>query len=211
MRDLQHTLSLSSGSDTYRIAIIDDADRMNHKAQNAFLKTLEEAREGVILVLIVRDEKNMLPTIISRCQKIQFGIVSDTDLEASIPQQIKNKKELVIWSMGRPGMLMAFLANENELIFQQEAWQDLKKIFSQSVGERFDVAEKMSKDISVATRKLNLWIVVLRNVILGKKTGLRIERKKALITLENIEKNLELLNRNNFNSRLILENMFLDI
>ena len=113
--------------------------------------------------------------------------------------------------MGRPGMLMAFLANENELIFQQEAWQDLKKIFSQSVGERFDVAEKMSKDISVATRKLNLWIVVLRNVILGKKTGLRIERKKALITLENIEKNLELLNRNNFNSRLILENMFLDI
>lgn len=211
VRDLQHSLSLSSGGDTHRIAIIDEADRMNHKAQNAFLKTLEEAREGVILILIVRDEKKMLSTIISRCQKIQFGIVADADLEASIPEGIKNKKELVAWSMGRPGMLATFLASGSELIFHQETWQDLKNIFSQNVGERFDTAEKMSKDVSVATHKLNLWMVVLRNVVLGKKTGLKIERRRALKMLESIEKNLELLNRNNFNSRLILENMFLDI
>jgi len=211
VRDLQHSLNLSSGVSAHRIAIIDEADRMNHKAQNAFLKTLEEANEGVILILIARDEKKMLTTIASRCQKIKFGIVPDCELEVGISGETKNKQELISLSAGRPGLLLNFINNDSELLFHKETLQELKRLFSQSVGERFELAEKMSKDVGMAEKKMNLWIAALRSVVLGQNAADKIDRLRALKLIEGIEESIGFLHKNNFNSRLLLENLFLNI
>jgi DNA polymerase-3 subunit delta' len=211
IRDLQRSLSLSSGASKFRLAIIDEADRMNVKAQNAFLKTLEEAAEGVILILIVRDEKNLLATIFSRCQRIKFGIVSAEELEVLIPLGTANKTELITLAMGRPGILTELLSNENELAFYKNSLRELQGIFGQNVGERFALAESMAKNAEMASKKMNLWITSLRDAVLGKSQELKVNQVKALKFMESLEKNLGLLNRNNFNTRLILENMFLDL
>jgi len=211
IRGLQHSLSLTAGGSEHRIAIIDEADRMNNKAQNAFLKTLEEAPDGVVLILIVRDEKNILATISSRCQKIRFGIVADSELQENIPSAVKNKQELIFWSMGCPGLLMNFLADDKSLDFYTGALSELKGLFFQSVSERFIVAEAMAKNIEVAVRKLNLWTLILRNIILGKSLDFKLDSVRALRLIEKIENEIKLLNKNNFNARLILENLFLNL
>ncbi len=56
----------------YKIFIIDNAERMNRSAQNAFLKTLEEPPEFCIIILITSSLNFIVPTIRSRCQLINF-------------------------------------------------------------------------------------------------------------------------------------------
>ncbi|MBL8851507.1 MAG: DNA polymerase III subunit delta' [Planctomycetaceae bacterium] len=77
---LLHDLSLHPMSATRRIAIIDDADKMNEESANALLKTLEEPPPGAILFLISPSLETLLPTIRSRCQKLQFAPLTDDEL-----------------------------------------------------------------------------------------------------------------------------------
>lgn len=67
IRDLEHTLQLAAPSGETKVGIIVDADRMNDKAQNAFLKTLEEPPNRTLLMLLTTKPQRLLPTILSRC------------------------------------------------------------------------------------------------------------------------------------------------
>jgi DNA polymerase III subunit delta' len=204
IRDLQHQLSLTTNSAGYKVAIIDEAERLNKTAQNALLKTLEEANERVVLILVASDERKLLPTILSRCQKIKFGIVSDAKLSENIPGDTKDKKEIIFWSLGRPGLMLDFLNNAEIFSSRKEIETRVNKIFSQNVPEKFALAEEMSKDVVSATEELNLWTVVLRKNILEN-----INSSKALKLLDMIEKSLALLRDTNSNARLVLENLLL--
>ncbi|TWT63874.1 DNA polymerase III subunit delta' [Rubinisphaera italica] len=77
---LCHDLSLSPMQGGYRIAVIDDADKMNASSANALLKTLEEPGPGAILILIAIDSDQVITTIRSRCQQVNFTRLSDQDL-----------------------------------------------------------------------------------------------------------------------------------
>ncbi|MGI9559143.1 MAG: ATP-binding protein [Thermodesulfobacteriota bacterium] len=57
----------------YKIFIVDDAERMNSSAQNAFLKTLEEPPPYSVIMLITQLPSMILPTIRSRCRTVAFG------------------------------------------------------------------------------------------------------------------------------------------
>lgn len=209
IKDLQHQLSLSSQNGRYKVAIIDEADRLNKASQNALLKTLEEAGEKVVLILISQDDKKMLPTILSRCQKIKFGTVANSELEKNITDE-KNKKEILFWSLGCPGLMFDLINNKEELILRREALSDLKNLFSQNVVDKFTMAENMAKDVNLTMKKINLWRVILREILLGRKMDIGANSEKALRVLSNIEKSLDLMRETNSNVRLILENLFLE-
>lgn len=55
-----------------RVILIAPAEAMNIAASNALLKTLEEPPQGVYLLLMSHHASQLLPTIRSRCQTIQF-------------------------------------------------------------------------------------------------------------------------------------------
>lgn len=59
----------------YKIVILDDAHKMNTNASNALLKTLEEPSANSVIILVTAYVKNLLPTIISRCVKINFAVL----------------------------------------------------------------------------------------------------------------------------------------
>ena len=74
-------LSLTSSSAyPLKIGIIENADRMNDAAQNAFLKTLEEPPPQTLLILLSANISALLPTTRSRCQLIEL---SDSGIRAS--------------------------------------------------------------------------------------------------------------------------------
>lgn len=78
---LCHDLSLTPMHGGYRIALIDDADKMNVASANALLKTLEEPGPNSLLFLIATDADQVINTIRSRCQLIYFNPLSDHELE----------------------------------------------------------------------------------------------------------------------------------
>ncbi|MEQ1503776.1 MAG: DNA polymerase III subunit delta' [Myxococcota bacterium] len=65
-----------------RFVIVDPAEAMLEPAANALLKTLEEPPVGTHFVLITHNPRALLPTIRSRCQRIRFGAVAATEIEA---------------------------------------------------------------------------------------------------------------------------------
>jgi len=55
-----------------RVFIIHDADKLNQKTSNMLLKFIEEPPTGVHGILLTANVSNILPTIISRCNIVQF-------------------------------------------------------------------------------------------------------------------------------------------
>lgn len=73
IRELQRQMMYRPMEGSHRVVIIDQAHELNPQAANALLKILEEPPEGNVLVLVARSEASLLPTIVSRCQRLQFG------------------------------------------------------------------------------------------------------------------------------------------
>jgi len=72
IRDLQGSLSLAPYEARYRIALLPNFQEATPNAQNALLKTLEEAPPKVILILTADSVENLLPTIVSRCEILRL-------------------------------------------------------------------------------------------------------------------------------------------
>lgn len=72
IRVLNEFIAQSSLDGEYRLGIIHPAHNMNINAANALLKTLEEPASGALLILISEQGERLIPTILSRCQKIHF-------------------------------------------------------------------------------------------------------------------------------------------
>ena len=66
----------------YLIGIIDDADSLSETVQNKLLKTLEEPRPDVILLLGTSNPDHLLGTVRSRCSTIRLGTEQDGPDEA---------------------------------------------------------------------------------------------------------------------------------
>lgn len=63
---------LSLKSNKIKVLIFNLADEMNENAQNALLKTLEEPYPNTLILLLCENIGHLLPTILSRCQKIHL-------------------------------------------------------------------------------------------------------------------------------------------
>jgi DNA polymerase-3 subunit delta' len=76
-----------------RVYIFQEADRMNPTAANTLLKTLEEPPPWTALVLLTANENAILPTLLSRCQRVRFVPLSPHEVadvlsrEHQIPPQ----------------------------------------------------------------------------------------------------------------------------
>ena len=76
IRDIQEFLRyrIDEGK---KAVVVDYADRLMPQAANAFLKTLEEPPAGSVVMLISSRPSGLLPTILSRCQRMNFRPLPD--------------------------------------------------------------------------------------------------------------------------------------
>ncbi len=81
IRELQKKISFHPYEGKTKVVVIDDADLMNLQAANSFLKTLEEPPSATILILISSHPFKLLPTLISRCQTIQFQPLASENIK----------------------------------------------------------------------------------------------------------------------------------
>ncbi len=76
IRDIIHIISLTSR--TWRIFLIQPADRLHPTAANALLKTLEEPTPNTLLILLTAAPHTLPATIRSRCQILAFQPATTT-------------------------------------------------------------------------------------------------------------------------------------
>ena len=81
VRDLIDKVNYLPIKGRYKVYIIDEVHMMTANAFNALLKTLEEPPAHVIFILATTEPHNIIPTILSRCQRYDFTKVADSDIE----------------------------------------------------------------------------------------------------------------------------------
>ncbi|MEJ2742789.1 MAG: DNA polymerase III subunit delta' [Gammaproteobacteria bacterium] len=74
IRDVIRFLSQTAKHGAHRVVLIEPVEAMNPAAQNALLKTLEEPGEGTYFLLVSHRSVRILPTIVSRCQRVRFAV-----------------------------------------------------------------------------------------------------------------------------------------
>lgn len=83
-RQLIERAPLVAVSGRYKLYIIDECHMLTKEAFNALLKTIEEPPDRVIFILATTEEHKVPPTIISRCQKLLFRLVSQDALSGHL-------------------------------------------------------------------------------------------------------------------------------
>lgn len=81
VRDLIDKVNYLPIKGRYKVYIIDEVHMMTTSAFNALLKTIEEPPAHVIFILATTEPHNIIPTILSRCQRYDFTKVSDGDIQ----------------------------------------------------------------------------------------------------------------------------------
>ncbi len=80
IRDINRFLSASFDDFFYRVILISDAHLMNEPSQNALLKSLEEPPPKVVFILCTAYPERLRETIRSRCWKVNFNPLIDSEL-----------------------------------------------------------------------------------------------------------------------------------
>lgn len=72
LRNIIKNIYLKPVLSKYKLIIVANADNLSIENSNILLKTLEECPDYVIIILLANKAKNILPTVLSRCQLIKF-------------------------------------------------------------------------------------------------------------------------------------------
>lgn len=114
IRELCSKLALTSQLEGYRVAVLEDVDRMIVAAANALLKTLEEPGTDTLIILVTSRPHKLPVTIRSRCQSIRFPCPDRAEaIEWLSAQGIKKTEVALNLAHGAP--LLAVRYEEEQL------------------------------------------------------------------------------------------------
>lgn len=179
VRALERIFSFKAVAGRYRVTVIRQAETMTEEAANAFLKTLEEPPPDNILVLTVTEPLDLLPTILSRCQRISFRPIPTALIEAWLLDQQGMEKDkaavLARMAAGSPGKALD-IGESDFLEKRQELLYSLNRIIHwlpQEVVEwalAYTGKEKKEKKEAAASFLFGVWKTWYRDLLLTKAT-----------------------------------------
>ena len=131
-----------------RVVIIDDADALVDAAQNALLKTLEEPPQASIFILVSAMPDALLPTVLSRCQRLRFGELSAAEITEALMRDHRhdeaNARAAAVEADGSIGRALSALSAD-----VTEAREMAHRVLEQAVrqpdpGRRIDLAREVT-------------------------------------------------------------------
>lgn len=113
IREITHFLSCSPLVASRQVVVLEQAQTMAEAAANGLLKTLEEPGKAT-LILIAPSTESLLPTLVSRCQRIPFERLAlremETVLQQTGHQEILAHSQILTLAQGSPGKAIASFA-----------------------------------------------------------------------------------------------------
>lgn len=101
IRTLISTLKVISPGDQSirRVVLIDGAHYMNLESQNALLKTLEQPNPDTVFLLTIVSTARILPTILSRAQKLIVHPVDQDSAQKAYKNSFSNQEISSAWNL----------------------------------------------------------------------------------------------------------------
>ncbi len=131
----------------YKILIINEAEKMNKEASNSVLKELEEPGDFSIIILIVNNIEKILPTILSRCQRINIKRASSEEIEKKLIESgmdVASAKKATLFCEGKIGNALNFIEIEKNILFVKEIFVILADK-TDNVDSIFEIIEEINK------------------------------------------------------------------
>lgn len=89
IRDLRETVKYPPQQGKYKVYIIDEVHMLSASAFNALLKTLEEPPAHVVFILATTEPQKLPATILSRCQRFDFGRIPARQIAGRLRQAVE--------------------------------------------------------------------------------------------------------------------------
>lgn len=93
VRELIDHLHSTAQQGGYRVVIMNPAESLNTSSANALLKILEEPGQNTLLLLVCHQPGQLMPTIRSRCQRIDFAAPSTEQGARWLQQALQLEEE----------------------------------------------------------------------------------------------------------------------
>ncbi len=91
-REIREKVAYLPANSKYKVYIIDEVHMLSSGAFNALLKTLEEPPEYVIFILCTTESQKIPATILSRCMRFDFHLLSIADLVGLLTKVLDDVK-----------------------------------------------------------------------------------------------------------------------
>ena len=215
-----------------KIYLVDEAEKLTPQAQNALLKTIEEPPEYAVILLLTGNTDALLPTIRSRCVKLELRPVSDAAVKKYLMERLQvpdYQAELdASMARGNIGRAREIAASGEMLRLTETSLEILKKADGCETGELAEIIRRLAEDRLHIGEYLELFRFWYRDVLLWKASGEQaplmfrqeipaIKKQAEERSYENLERILEALEktgvrlRANVNFDLAMELLFLTV
>ena len=227
-----HDVAIKPYCSQHKIYIIPDAEMMTVQAQNAILKTIEEPPEYAVIMLLTSNIDSLLPTIRSRCVRLDLKVVDDSLVKEYLMEHLQvpdYQAEIdASYAQGSIGKAKEAATSQEFADMTANALKILKYANSMEVYELTEAIKTLTADKNNINDYLDIFQFWFRDVLMFKATReidnlvfkqeINFIREQASErSYENIEKILEALEktkvrlRANVNLELALELLFLTI
>lgn len=219
-------------SGRYKIYIIPDAEKMTPQAQNAILKTIEEPPSYAIFLLLANNIEALLPTIQSRCVRLDVRAVSDSLVKDYLMEHLHvpdyQAEVDASFAQGNIGKAEAAATSSDFENLTGSALHILKNVQDMEIHELVEAIRDLSADKQIIFDYLDLFQIWFRDVLMFKATREidnlvykqeinYIKEQASERSYEGLEKILDAIEkakvrlRANVNFDLVMELLFLTI
>ena len=156
IREVVADTALAPIQSSRKVYILDRVDLLGTSAANAFLKTLEEPPDDVVLILMGRTRESVLPTIVSRCSVVPFRHIPATEAAAILAQRTGASPELAKIAIEACGGSITrgveFLKSNERLAFRRDVIEMLARL---DTADTWDVIGMASQLVVAAKAPLD--------------------------------------------------------
>lgn len=157
---------------SYKIYVIDEAQKMTVEAQNALLKTLEEPPKYAIIILITNNKESLLDTIKSRCEIIKFTPIPLVEVADYLTQTgVDKNRASLLANFSRGSMQKAIELSESEdfHIMRDEVQKYVETFLTGSMLDIMDIQSSIEKYKDNITNVLDLIVNYFRDIMMVKE------------------------------------------
>ncbi|MCJ7575137.1 MAG: DNA polymerase III subunit delta', partial [Dehalococcoidia bacterium] len=174
IRGLQRSANLPPYEGKCKVFIIDEAEYLSTEAANSLLKILEEPPPRVVWLLLAAEEGRLLPTVISRCQRLELKPVPSDRVQQvlinSYNVDADKAKLLNQLCHGRLGWAVSALTNDDILQKRSQRIDKLVSLLTASLEQRFayaqELASQFSQDRKAGMDIIEAWLDWWRDLML---------------------------------------------
>lgn len=176
IRGLQRLASLPPYEGKCKVFIIDDAEHLSAEAANSLLKILEEPPPGVVWLLLAAEEQRLLPTVVSRCQRLEMSPVPSERVHETLVSSyhVDADKARLLTNLchGCPGWALSALANDDILEQRSQRIAGLACLLTANLEQRFAYAQELAIQFNQKRRSaaetMAMWLDWWRDLMLIK-------------------------------------------